>query len=180
MSSFDDRKVPLLERDDSGLVDEIFCILNSQVHASAYGDHCSYAQCIAPLPRGLRAMAATHWLDLSLALDSITWHFGNFGEAGLVRATEEGLRELGLVELADCFVEVRNVMAPLLAQRVAEGADPYQLIQLAGLKEAAHEIDRSAWALDNLGAEGSLIYKSWIRYARNLPELVFDIPATGA
>ena len=36
-------------------------------------------------------MAATHWLDISLTLDSITWHFGNFGEPHLVVETEAGL-----------------------------------------------------------------------------------------
>jgi len=34
------------------------------------------AQILTTLPPGLRAMAATHWLDVSLTLDSITWHFG--------------------------------------------------------------------------------------------------------
>jgi hypothetical protein len=57
-------------------------------------------------------MAATHWLDISLTLDSITWHFGNFGEPQLVAETEAGLRELGLHELASCFVEAKELMLP--------------------------------------------------------------------
>jgi hypothetical protein len=52
-------------------------------------------------------MAATHWLDISLTLDSITWHFGNFGEPGLVAETEAGLRELGLHELTSALLKRR-------------------------------------------------------------------------
>jgi hypothetical protein len=45
-----------------------------------HSDNGIFAANIALLPPGLRAMAATHWLDISLTLDSLTWHFGNFGE----------------------------------------------------------------------------------------------------
>jgi len=61
-------------------------------------------------------MAATHWLDISLTLDSITWHFGNFGEPQPVAETEVGLRELGLHDLASCFAEAKELMIPLLAR----------------------------------------------------------------
>ncbi len=63
---------------------------------------------IASLPTVLRAMAVTHWLDISLTLDSLTWHFGNFGEPNLVAETEAGLRELGLDELAHASLKRRN------------------------------------------------------------------------
>ena len=46
-------------------------------------------------------MTATHSLDISLTLDSTTWHFGNFGEPQLVAETEAGLRELGLHEFSE-------------------------------------------------------------------------------
>ena len=38
----------------------------------------------------------------------------NFGEPQLVAETEAGLRELGLHELALCFVEAQELMLPLL------------------------------------------------------------------
>lgn len=180
MRSLDERRFPALEKDDSGLLEEIGDLLTAKVNANPYGDDSNVARSIATLPRGLKAMAATHWLDISLTLDSITWHFGNFGEPGLVKATEEGLRELGLEELADCFAEARDLMVPLLAQRVAGEGDAYELLQKAGLKERADEIDSRAWALDNLGPERSLIYESWIRYTRQTPELVFNLPDTPA
>jgi hypothetical protein len=74
-------------------------------------------------------------LDISLTLDSITWHFGNFGEPGLVAETEAGLRELFLHELAQCFVEARGLMAPLLAKRTEADGDPYEILERAGLRD---------------------------------------------
>jgi hypothetical protein len=83
-------------------------------------------------------MAATHWLDISLTPGSITWHFGNFGEPGLVAETEEGLRELGLHELAQCFVEARDLMLPLLAKRTDANVNLYEILERAGPREQGH------------------------------------------
>ncbi len=119
-------------------------------------------------------MAATHWLDVSLTLDSITWHFGNFGESHLVAQTEAGLRELGLHDLALCFAAAKELMLPLLAQRTEADGDSYEILERAGLRTRARELDRRAWALDNLGPPRSAIYEAWIRYARQHPERVFS------
>ncbi len=164
---------PALEKDDAGLMKELEDLLTSRAVGDPYSDDGRFAANIARLPPGLRAMAATHWLDLSLTLDSITWHFGNFGEPGLVAETEAGLRELGLQELAECFVEAKELMTPVLANRTEADGDPYELLARAGLKERADEIDRRAWALDDLGPGDSVIYAAWIRYTRQHPERVF-------
>ncbi|MGJ5817372.1 hypothetical protein [Paludibaculum fermentans] len=119
-------------------------------------------------------MAATHWLDISLTLDSMTWHFGNFGEPGLVMATEAGLRELGLHELAACFVEARELMIPLLAHSTEADGSPYDILQRAGLRERGEELDNRAEALADLAQDESVIYEAWVRYARQHPEHVFD------
>lgn len=151
-------------------------LLTSRVAANPYGDDSTFAAAIAPLPRGLRAMAATHWLDISLTLDSITWHFGNFGEPGLVAATEAGLIELGLHDLARCFADARDLMVPLLSQRTEADGDPYEMLEHSGLRECAEEIDKRAWELDNGKPGESVIYDAWIRYARAYPEQVFSPP----
>lgn len=119
-------------------------------------------------------MAATHWLDLSLTLDSITWHFGNFGEPGLVEQTEEGLTELGLPDLASCFREAKELMVPLLAGRKEEDGDPYEILESRDLRQVGRAIDRRAWDLENLGPKRSVIYDAWVRYAREHPERVFS------
>jgi hypothetical protein len=164
---------PALEKDDAGLEDEIRELLKTRVVGNPYASDPSFATNVALLPPGLRAMAATHWLDISLTLDSITWHFGNFGEPLLVEETEAGLRELGLHELALCFVEVKELMLPLLAQRTEGDGDTNEMLELAGLGGRGDELNRRAWALDNLGPRKSVIYEAWIRYARQHPERVF-------
>src|SRR5579859_1211825 len=108
-------------------------LLSARVAGNLYSPDGQFAERISRLPAGLRAMAATHWLDISLTLDSITWHFGNFGEPGLVAATEAGLRELELHQLADCFVEAKELMTPLLAQRTEADGDPYDILERTGL-----------------------------------------------
>jgi hypothetical protein len=164
---------PALEKDDAGLQKELEQLLASRALGDPYSNDGSFAAKVARLPPGLRAMAATHWLDISLTLDSITWHFGNFGEPTLVAQTEAGLRELNLHELAECFVEARDLMTPLLVQPKESDGDPYELLERAGLRERANEIDRRAWALDDLGPGESVIYKAWVRYTRQHPDRVF-------
>ena len=164
---------PALLKDDAGLLKELQQLLTSRVVGDPYATDGSFAASIVQLPPGLRAMAATHWLDVSLTLDSITWHFGNFGEPHLVEATEAGLRELGLQELALCFSEAKDLMLPLLARRTEADGDPYEILEKADLETRGDELDKRAWALDNLGPGKSVIYDAWIRYTRRHPERVF-------
>jgi hypothetical protein len=171
--TFNHQQWPVLEQDDAGLRNELEKLLTARAVGNPYAADGSFAATIASLPPGLRAMAATHWLDISLTLDSLTWHFGNFGEPQLVAETEAGLRELGLRELALCFVEAKELMLPLLAQRTEADGDPYEILERTGLRIRADELDRRAWALDDLGPGKSLIYEAWIRYARQHPERVF-------
>ena len=53
--------------DDQELLDEIFATLSRSVNplANPSGSDGTYAAAIGPLPKGLRAMAATHHLDIS-------------------------------------------------------------------------------------------------------------------
>jgi hypothetical protein len=110
-----ERLYPALSLSDEKLLEEIFSTLSSSVNtlANPYSDDGSYVAAIIPLPCGLRALAATHHLDVSLTLDDISWHFLNFGEPGLVRETEAGLRELGLGDMADWFAEASRIVNPL-------------------------------------------------------------------
>lgn len=164
---------PALDKDDEGLLNELQDILAARVVGDPYSEDGSFAGSLAKLPPGLRAMATTHWLDISLALDSITWHFGNFGEPGLVAQTEEGLTELGLDELAVCFREAKELMVPLLAGKTEEDGDPYEILKKAGLEKRGEELDRRAWELEKPKSGDSVIYDAWVRYARKNPERVF-------
>ncbi|MBB5055573.1 hypothetical protein HDF16_000242 [Granulicella aggregans] len=164
---------PPLGLDDAGLKKELEALLTARAPGNAYSSDGSFSATLATLPVGLRAMAATHCLDISLTLDSIIWHFGNFGEPGLVEQTEAGLRELGLHELAKCFSDAKHMMLPLLAHRKVEDGNPYEILERAGRRDEADKIKRRAWDLDNLGRGKSVIYEAWIRYTREHPDRVF-------
>jgi hypothetical protein len=171
--TFNAQHWPVLQKDDASLMKELEKFLTARTSENPYAADGVFAANIALLPAGLRAMAATHWLDISLTLDSLTWHFGNFGELHLVAETECGLRELGLHQLASCFVEAKELMLPLLAQRTEADGDPHEILERAGLEARADELNRRAWALDDLGSGKSVIYEAWIRYTRQYPERVF-------
>ena len=165
-------RYPALAKDDDGLLEEIHATLTRHVEGDPYNSDGPFATNISLLPHGLRAMAATHWLDMSLTLDSLTWHFGNFGEPALVALTEEGLLELGLDELAGVFREASTLMAPFVDQMSPE-SPPDKLLEKAGLRERGDELDHKAAELSEVGPNQSAIYAAWVRYAREHPERVF-------
>lgn len=118
-------------------------------------------------------MAATHHLDVSLTLDDIGWHFLNFGEAGFVRATEAGLRELGLSEMAEWFAEASAIVNSLRVE-IAASDDFHECLEEHGQLNRINELTRRARSTGNK----SLIYDAWIRYAREHPENVFGNPTS--
>ena len=168
------RQYPVLTLGDEELLDQIFSALSKSVSSLAdpYSDDGSYAAAIATLPTGLRAMAATHHLDVSLTMDDIGWHFLNFGEAGLVRETESGLRELGLDDVADCFAEAHAIVDPLKAQ--IKGADDYYAcLEDRGLMARIDDLTEKA-SKRQPTLNDSPIFAAWVKYARAHPEKVFS------
>ncbi len=166
---------PILALSDEDLLKEIFSVLSKSVSpvADPYSEDGSYAVAIAGLPKGLRAMAATQHLDISLTTDDIGWHFLNFGEPSLVRETEAGLRELGLGDIADYFVEAHSIVDPLKPE-IKEAGDYYDRLESRGLMARINELtDKASERQPIVG--GSSIYGAWISYARRHPEDVFGL-----
>ena len=158
---------------DQDVLDRIFQTLNARVaedaySANAYDEDGRHAAGLAGLPVGLRAMAATHHLDISLTLDDIGWHFLNFGEPSLVRETIAGLKELGLTELVGYFEEAAEIMSDLQGQ--INGDNYRDCLQEHEKSERIDKLNRTAWAIDKSGSvvEGA-IHSAWIRYAREHP-----------
>lgn len=162
-------QVILFRKDpDDALLDRILAELSQR--APVRGDTDSdFVRRIRELPRGLRAMAATHWLDISLTLDDIGWHFLNFGEPELVEETERGLRELGLVDLANVFREAHTIVGPLLKQFAGPNQEFEQLLSQAGVEERVDELSDHAWDL----MDRRDIHTAWIDYAKRRPNDVF-------
>jgi hypothetical protein len=167
------RRYPVLALGDEEMLKEILSMLSKSVSSLAdpYSDDGSYAAAITGLPTGLRAMAATHHLDISLTMDDIGWHFLNFGEAGLVRETEVGLRELGLDDIAEYFVEAHAIVDPLKPE-IKEAGDYYACLESRGPMARIDELTDKA-AQRQPTVSDSPIYGAWIKYARAYPEKVF-------
>src|SRR5947207_1772268 len=94
-----------LEAIDSSSDDELFALLGKELEnrISAERGSAEFLSEIRGLPAGLRAMAATYELDVSLALDDLGWHFGNWHNADLAEETARGLELLGAEELSGLF-----------------------------------------------------------------------------
>jgi hypothetical protein len=159
-----------LSAEHDALVSQVSELLKTQLHADPYGWDGAFAEEIRHLPPGLRAMAATHHLDVSLTLDDIGWHFLNFGHPSHVEETELGLRELGLPDLADMFREAYSLVGPLLPEIRRPGGDYYGGIERAGHTKRIDELSSRARTV--LGDQG--IYPRWAAYAREHPDRVFN------
>src|ERR1035441_8544294 len=159
-----------ISAEDDALVSQVSELLKARIHADPYGWDGAFAEEIRRLPPGLRAMAATHHLDVSLTLDDIGWHFLNFGHPSHVEETEIGLRELGLPGLADMFREAYSLVGPLLPEIRRPGGDYYGVIERAGHTRCIDEL--SSRARTALGDQG--IYPRWAAYARDHPDRVFN------
>jgi hypothetical protein len=161
-----------LSAKDHALVSRIFAGLKAHVRSNPYGWDGALAQEIRHLPRGLRAMAATHHLDISLTLDDIGWHFLNFGHPNHVEETELGLRELGLARVAAMFHEAWELVRPHMPEIRRPGGDYYGTMERLGHMKRINELTDRANA--TLGTQG--IYRHWAVYAREHPERVFSKP----
>ena len=175
--STDQLQSPALSLNDKDLLQELFTRLGKSVSALAdpYSNDGSYASAIHQLPVGLRSMAATHHLDVSLTLDDIGWHFLNFGEPNFVRETESGLRELGLDDMADWFAEAFAIVKPLRPE-IESCGDYYACLKKHGRMGRIAELTQMArdkGAACSKEVSGSPIYAAWISYARRHPENVF-------
>lgn len=159
-----------LPAEDDALVSSVLDLLKSRVSSSPYGWDGAFAQEIRSLPPGLRAMAATHHLDVSLTMDDIGWHFLNFGHPTHVEETERGLRELGLSDLAVMFHEAYELVRPHLPEIRRPGGDYYAVLEQAGHTRRIDEL--SSHARTALGNQG--IYRCWAAYAREHPDRVFN------
>ncbi|MBX7245004.1 MAG: hypothetical protein K1X53_05870 [Candidatus Sumerlaeaceae bacterium] len=154
---------------DDELLSRICKILSTRLKANPYGWDGKLAEEIRALPPGLRAMAATHHLDISLTMDDIGWHFLNFGHPSHVEETELGLVELGLPEIAVIFREAYQLVQPHL-EEIEGSEDYYEVMERVGAMKRINELTINATNL--IGERG--IYRYWVAYARQNPNRVFD------
>jgi hypothetical protein len=118
------------------------------------------------LPRGLRAMAAMYELDVSLSLDDLGWHFGNWHNKALAEETALGLEELGADEMARIFREAYALAVPYWDELGAEDWNKWYF--QSSLDKALAPLNDRAWEIQKQ-CGGSLL-GVWVPYARRYPE----------
>jgi hypothetical protein len=118
------------------------------------------------LPSGLRAMAATYELDVSLTLDDLGWHFGNWHHMGLAEETAAGLEELGAAELAELFRQAFLLARDFWDELGSENWTKWY--HDSALEKAVDPLNLKAWAIFESKHLGLFSY--WLEYARRFPE----------
>jgi hypothetical protein len=155
--------------------EEVLAVLSNalmeRVPPSLLEDLDAFVATLVTVPPGLRAMAATHQLDVSLTLDDLGWHFANWHHHGYARATLEGLKELGAAREAALFGESYAV-----AQRnwTALSRDDFTAwYHGSPLEQALAPLDREVKELARAyGPQG--LMSLWVRYARLHPTLLLE------
>jgi len=123
------------------------------------------------LPQGLRAMASTYQLDVSLALDDLGWHFANWHHREYCEETILGLQELEAHEAADIFLSAYALVQPYwdtigrLLQR--DWDDFVEWYPESDLEKALDPLNDRMWDLCKRTELGLLSY--WVPYARKYP-----------
>ena len=154
----------------SGSEDEVFSLLGNELErriTSSRGSPEFVAE-IKELPAGLRAMAATYELDVSLALDDLGWHFGNWHNLELAEETAAGLEELGAQELAEIFGAAFNHAQDYWMELGAENW--MEWYHGSALEKAVAPLNHKAWAILKQRKNG--IFSYWVEYARKYPQRV--------
>jgi hypothetical protein len=157
-----------LEAIATGSDEEVSELLGEELgnRISALRDAPEFLAEIRGLPIGLRAMAATYELDVSLALDDLGWHFGKWHDLELAEETARGLEVLGALELAGIF---REALALALEYWGELGDEDWSLwYPDSPLEEAMDLLNKEAWEFLKPYEEG--IFHFWVAYARQHPE----------
>jgi hypothetical protein len=159
-----------IESIDASSDDELVSLLGAELErgiTAAWGSSAFLAQ-IRNLPRGLRAMAATHELDVSLALDDLGWHFGNWHNEDLAEETAQGLEVLGASELATLFRQAFHLAKHYWTELGSE--EWMEWYHGSPFEKEAGPLTQAAWSI--LKGQSNGILKYWVDYARRHPEEV--------
>jgi hypothetical protein len=130
---------------------------------------------IRTIPIGLRSMAATFELDVSMTLDDLGWHFGNWTHRGYCDETLNGLRELEAGEYANMFAQAYEWVQPywekILSLPPGEFGDWYNGSEF---EKATEPLSSRWWELEKVD-DG--IFGCWTRHARKYPHKVTRVVA---
>lgn len=163
---------------DDAVFDALSARLQERVPESLMQDPDCFVAAIRGLPPGLRAMAATYQLDVSITLDDLGWHFANWHHRELAGETLLGLRELEATEEADLFEKALELVQPFWEQIGALIADDFQSFvdwyDGSELEQALDPLNDRLYALHRKRGQPGLFYY-WVQYARKYPHRIDSI-----
>lgn len=129
-----------------------------------------FLQKIRTIPIGLRAMAATFELDVSMTLDDLGWHFGNWTHRGYCDETLRGLRELEAAEYAEMFAKAYELARSCWTELRDLSYDDFEKwYDRSDFHKATALLSSRWWDLEEIDGE---IFGHWTRYARKYPHKV--------
>jgi hypothetical protein len=131
-----------------------------------------FLQQIRTIPIGLRAMAVTFELDVSMALDELGWHFGNWTHRGYCDQTLWGLRELEAFNYADLFGKA-YVLAQSCWTQLRLPQDEFKKWYYdSDFYKATEPLSSKWWELQKI--DGG-IFGHWTKYVRKYPHKVTEV-----
>jgi hypothetical protein len=164
-------------RSDKVLFDKLTTELTRRLPVNLHDDLDLFVEEIRSFPPGLRAMAATFKLDVSMALDDLGWHFANFHHREYCNETSHGLWELEAQEVAQIFDQAYQRVLPYWGQISDMLAVDFfvfsEWYHESELEKVLSPLNRRLWGIGDLSAEFRLM-RFWMEHARKHPERCVD------
>jgi len=161
---------------DEDLLDLLLAELRRFFPPELRDDPIVYCSRLQTAPKGLRAMAATYDLDVSMALDDLAWHFVNH-HSSLELAEEAilGLRELEAPEVAEIFRAALEIIKPHWheIEDVVQSRAAHAWLDSTGIQELMNPLNRRLWKLLSQYDKSSLL-SLWTAYAHKYPDRCVD------
>ena len=128
---------------------------------------------VQKLPVGLRAMAATHGLDVSMCLDDLGWHFGNWPSLEVAEETRVGLGALGARKEQHVFAQAIEIARRNWAFITSDGF--FDRYLESDMKGEMMPLNDRLWGLTSTSRNnnGTSLVDRWAPYARRYPETIF-------
>ena len=158
-------------QNDQALFELLWDELVRLIPDSVQNDNELYFMNLPRLPRGLRAMVGIKYLDLSMQMDDLAWHFTNQTDQRDLVETHAGLRELELTEFADDFEKLWNFLKPYRLELESSdfgGRERHVWLREVGAQSLADPINERIW--DYCSGHDFYLLRAWLYYARKFPE----------
>ena len=136
------------------------------------GDPVVFLSRVQNSPAGMRAMAETYDLDVSMAMNDLAWHFINHHNSfELAEETIAGLNELGTTEAAEIFEAAFAIIKPHWQEleNVSHSKTGHDWLDSNGIEKLMNPLNKRMWNLLKTFGETGLL-SLWVTYARKYPD----------